>query len=424
MARAGIIRAMDAALAPDIERHRRRALVTYFTAAALASIAYIAAWTVATLAAPQITGFAGSSGWPSATAVAGTALAATLLSSIMARRGRRAGIVLGISVAVVGSVLAIVAVAAGSILLLLVALAAIGFGNAAMNLSRYAAADLYPPERRARALGMVVWGGTIGAVLGPNLIGPAGTLAPSLGLSALAGGFALAFVFMIVALLVAFLGPSAPSQPHLDEPQRPPGTRARPARQLLADLLRKPRGRTAVVALVISQLVMTLVMAMTPYHLRSMHHGLETVGFVISAHTFGMFAFSPLSGRLTDRFGATAMVLVGFAVLASSGLLAAIIPDSGVALAIPLFLLGVGWNLGFVAGSSLLTSVAPLGDRTRLQGASDALVWTVAAVASLSAGYVVAAASYASLSFVAAALAVALAVAVAVDTRRSRTAVG
>jgi hypothetical protein len=86
--------------APDIERLRSRALATYFTAAALTSIAYIATFTVASLAAPEITGSAGSTGWPSAVAVAGTALAASLLSSVMARRGRRAGIVLGISVAV------------------------------------------------------------------------------------------------------------------------------------------------------------------------------------------------------------------------------------------------------------------------------------------------------------------------------------
>src|SRR3989304_1007664 len=293
-------------------------------------------------------------GSPSATAVAGTALAATLLSSVMARRGRRAGIVLGISIAVVGSALAMVAVVSGSILLLLVGMAAGGFCNAAMNLSRYAAADLYPPQRRAGALGVVVWGGTIGAVLGPNLIGTAGAFAPSLGLSALAGGFVVALVFLVAALLVALLGPSAPSQPHLDEPRRAAGPRAPPARRLLADLLRRSRGRTAVVALVISQLVMTLVMVMTPHHLRSMDHGLETVGFVISAHTFGMFAFSPLSGRLTHRFGATALGLVGLGVLASSGLMAGVIPDSGALLAVPLFLLGVGWNLGFVAGRSLL----------------------------------------------------------------------
>jgi MFS family permease len=161
-------------------------------------------------------------------------------------------------------------------------------------------------------------------------------------------------------------------------------------------------------------------MTMTPYHLHAEGHGLETVGLVISAHTFGMFAFSPLSGRLTDRFGANAMILAGFSVLAVSGLLAAVMPEGGAALSIPLFLLGVGWNLGFVAGSALLASEAPLGDRARLQGASDALVWATAAAASFVSGYVVLATSYAALAVAGTGLAVALAAAVVIDVRSSR----
>ena len=168
-----------------------------------------------------------------------------------------------------------------------------------------------------------------------------------------------------------------------------------------------------------SQLVMTLIMTMTPYHLHAGGHGLETVGLVISAHTFGMFAFSPLSGRLTDRFGANAMVLAGFSVLAASGLISAL-PIAGVTLAIPMFLLGVGWNLGFVAGSSLLASEAPLGDRARLQGASDALVWATAAAASFSSGYVVATASFAFLAIIGTGVAMLLGVVVALDSRTSR----
>lgn len=113
------------------------------------------------------------------------------------------------------------------------------------------------------------------------------------------------------------------------------------------------------------------------------------------------------------------MVLAGFAVLAVSGVTAAL-PIGGAILAIPLFLLGVGWNLGFVAGSSLLASEAPLGDRARLQGASDALVWSTAAAASFVSGYVVLTASYAVLAAAGAALAVLLAVTVAVDNRSSR----
>ena len=405
---------------PEIERHRSRALATYFTAAALTSIAYIATFTIASLAAPEMTGSASSSGWPSAVAVAGTALAASLLSSVMARRGRRAGIVLGISVAVAGGGLAVVAVMAASLVLLLIASALVGFGNAALNLSRYAAADLFPVDRRAGALGFVVWGSTIGAVVGPNLVAPAGAIAPTFDLLPLAGGFAMAFVFLVAALAVASLGPRAPIQPHLDEPTRAVGQRQTSQRRLLGELVRSPRGRVALIALVTSQLVMTLIMTMTPYHLHAERHGLETVGFVISAHTFGMFAFSPLSGRLTDRFGANAMVLAGFSVLAAAGIIAAVIPESGAALALPLFLLGVGWNLGFVAGSSLLASEAPLGDRARLQGASDALVWATAAAASFVSGYVVLTTSYAALAVAGTGLAVALAAAVIVDLRSSR----
>jgi len=415
-----MIRAMLPPPTPDVERLRSRALATYFTAAALTSIAYIATFTVASLAAPEMTGSASSSGWPSAIAVAGTALAAWLLSSVMARRGRRAGIVLGISVAVAGGGLAVVAVMAASLVLLLIASALVGFGNAALNLSRYAAADLFPVERRAGALGFVVWGSTIGAVVGPNLVAPAGAMAPTFDLLPLAGGFAMAFVFLVAALAVASLGPRAPIQPHLDQPAPAVGQRQTSQRRLLAELVRSPRGRTALIALVTSQLVMTLIMTMTPYHLHAQGHELETVGLVISAHTFGMFAFSPLSGRLTDRFGANAMVLAGFSVLAAAGIIAAVNPDGGAGLALPLFLLGVGWNLGFVAGSSLLASEAPLGDRARLQGASDALVWATAAAASFVSGYVVLATSYAALAVAGTGLAVVLAAAVLIDTRSSR----
>ena len=140
-------------------------------------------------------------------------------------------------------------------------------------------------------------------------------------------------------------------------------------------------GRTAVLALGSGQLVMVLVMTMTPLHLHETGHGLEVVGFVIGAHTLGMFGVAPISGRLTDRLGAPLVIGAGFAMLALAGVLAALTPASGGALlAGPLFLLGAGWSFTFVAGSSLLTSAGSLSERARLQGATDALVWTVAAL--------------------------------------------
>ena len=410
---------MQAPSATPVARLRSRALATYFVAVALTSIAYIATFTVASLAAPEITGYAGSSGWPSATAIGGTAVAAALLSSVMARRDRRAGIVLGIGVAVVGGGLAILAVVLASLPLLLIAAAAVGFGNAAMNLTRYAAADLYPAAQRAGALGIVVWGSTFGAVLGPNLVAPAGSLAPSIGLAPLAGGFALALVFLLAALAVSAAGPRAPASP--GAPLAASRVARVSARRLFLDLIATPRGRMAVAALISGQLVMVLIMTMTPYHLHEHGQGLGTVGFVISAHAFGMFAFSPLSGRLADRFGAEPMVTAGFVVLALAGLLSAATPATGGSLlAIPLFLLGIGWNLNFVSGSALLASEATAGGGARLQGASDAVIWTAAAVASISSGFVVAIAGFATLSLVGTALAVVLAVAIALDARTSR----
>jgi len=148
-----------------------------------------------------------------------------------------------------------------------------------------------------------------------------------------------------------------------------------------------------------------LIMTMTPLHLRDHGHGLATVGLVLSAHLFGMFALSPISGRLADRFGSPRMIGAGLATLAAAALLSALAPpDGGLLLTIALFLLGFGWSLGFVAASAMLTHGLHLAERTRVQGIADGLVWSTAAVASLSSGIVVAQASYATLGLIGIAL--------------------
>ncbi|MGH2356784.1 MAG: MFS transporter, partial [Candidatus Limnocylindria bacterium] len=385
---------------------------------ALGSVAYIAAWTVASLAAPEITGSASSSGLPSSVAVAGTALAAALLSGLMARRGRRIGIMAGIAVGLCGSAALAISIIVASFPLMLAGALALGFANSAVQLSRYAAADLYPHGGQASALSFVVWGNTLGAVIGPNLVAPAGSLGEAVGVSPFTSGFLLVVVLLLVALGTATFGPRAPGEV---EPVQPASVRT-PTRRLLAELLRLPRGRTAVTALASVQLVMVLVMTMTPYHLHESGHGLGTVGFVLSAHTLGMFAFAPISGRLTDRLGALPMIMAGFAVLTSAGVLAALLPTAaGSLLAIPLFLLGVGWNLGFVAGSSLLASGAPLSVRARLQGATDAVVWSISALAGAASGFVVELAGFSALSLVGAGAAALLAAVIAADRRTLRS---
>ena len=195
--------------ASELARLRRRTLWSLVAGVALGSTGHIAAVTVATIVARDITGDATWSGAPGATVVLGAALGAIVLSQVMVRRGRRAGLATGYGVGVVGAFVATAAVIAVSLPLLLVGTLLIGFGNASNQLSRYVAADLYPPDRRASALGTVVWGATVGAVIGPNLAAPAATFAASFGLPDLAGAYLVpvAFVGMAAALTFVMLRP-------------------------------------------------------------------------------------------------------------------------------------------------------------------------------------------------------------------------
>ncbi len=389
-------------------------LATYFTSVALTSTGYIATFTIASLAAPQLTGSRATSGLPSAAAIVGTAAAAAILSGLMARRGRRAGIVAGLAIGSLGALAGLLSMIFGSFALLLAGSLAIGFANSATQLTRYAAADL-SPDARASALSLVVWGSTVGAVVGPNLVAPAGSFAAGLGWDPLVGGLALALAFVVASWVVASLGPRA------EQVQESAVDRARPRTStltLLRDMLASVGGRTAVLALGSGQLVMTLVMTMTPIHLHEAGHGLDIVGFVIGAHVLGMFGVAPISGWLTDRFGAPLIIGAGFGMLAVSGLLAAVTPAaSGAIMAGPLFLLGAGWSFTFVAGSSLLSSAGSLAERARLQGATDALVWTVAALASLASGLVLDLIGYELMAVAGAVAAILLGLAVAFDRR-------
>ena len=383
---------------------RRRMIWTLFAVSALGSTGYIAAVTAGTLAAAEIAGSAAPGGLPTTTSTLGTAAAASVLSFLMLRVGRRPGMLIGILGGSLGGAVALAGVLTSSLPLLLAGSALAGFANGAGQLGRYVAADLVPADRRARTIATVVWGTTIGAVSGPNLVAPAGAVAESLGLPPLAGTYLLTLGFVSLAGLIAFiflrpepyeLADASALVPH------PEGT----VPSSLAGLMRRPTVLVALVTLAAGQVVMVLIMTMTPLHLIDHGHGLETVGFVLSAHTFGMFALSPITGRLTDRFGSGRVIAAGLMTLAVAALIAAgAPPEGGFFLTLALFLLGYGWNLGFVAGSSLLTRGLTLGERTRVQGAADGMIWTSAALASLSSGFIVAGASYTTLGLLGVAL--------------------
>jgi MFS family permease len=391
-------------LAPsELDRLRRRTVWTLVGGVALGSTGHIAALTVATIVAKDLTGSASLAGAPAAAVVLGAALGATTLSWLMSRRGRRPGLVAGYAIGVAGAATAVAGIVGTSLGLLLLGSLFIGFGNSANQLSRYAAADLYPADRRGTALGTVVWAATIGAILGPNLVGPSGDVAMALGLPHHAGPYLVPIVLVGLASIVSFVRLRPDPYDLADHHSRTAEENGDAAP--LGVILRRPAVVVSIVALVIGQFVMVLIMTMTPLHMTDHGHDLTAVGLVLSAHTAGMYALAPVSGRLTDRFGSALVIYAGMAVLAISAVLAAIAPvaDDRLLL-VALFLLGFGWNLGYVAGSALLTSGVSVVERTRVQGVADALIWSTAALASLGSGVLVAAAGYATLGVLGAVL--------------------
>lgn len=388
-----------------------------FFGVALGTTGFVAAVTVAPLVGEDLSRSATLSGLPWTAGVIGTALGSAFLSQLMSRRGRGPGLALGYALTALGALFAVVSIANGWFAPFAVAVLLMGAGNAANHLSRYAAADLYPSDRRASGLGTVVWAGTIGGVAGPALLDPSARLAVGVHLPRLAGPFLIAVVACTASwLAIVGLQRTTPSalRAHDDDSVRPATT--------VLEMLRGSRVRIAMLSLAAAQAVMVLIMAMTPLHLRAHGHGLGSVGLVIGVHVFGMYGLSPISGRLTDRFGATPVILGGFAILMAAAVLAAVMPEhSGSWLAVPLFLLGWGWSLAFVAGSALLSQGLAYQDRARLQGATDTVVWSAAAVAGLGSGVLVGVFGYAVLCLVGALLIALPLVVVAVSPRPARS---
>ncbi|HJP88279.1 MAG TPA: MFS transporter [Candidatus Limnocylindrales bacterium] len=378
---------------------RTRTRWALFLGVAIGSTGHIAAVTVGAIVGAELLGNKTLAGAPGAAITMGAALGAIGLSWLMARRGRRLGLTSGYLVGLLGATLAVLAVVSRSFPLLILGTFLIGFGNSSNNLSRYAAADLVHGNERSVAIGSVVWGSTIGGIVGPLLVPVSFKIAAAIGLPEHAGPYLVPMFFVTIAATLSYLllRPDPFALAYEAHVERPADHVATPVRSILL----RPSVIGAFVALIAGQVTMTLIMTMTPIHLEDHHHPIEVVGVVISAHVMGMFAFAPISGLITRRFGALSTILLGSVVLISSSMLAALAPpDNSALLTVALFLLGWGWNLGFVAGSTMLSSGVDLSERARVQGVADAVIWTTAAAASLGSGAVVAAAGYTTLGFI------------------------
>ncbi|MET0296805.1 MAG: MFS transporter [Microbacterium sp.] len=398
----------------DVARVQARTVWVLSLGQVLGGIAFGATISLGALLVARISGDDAFSGLATAALTLGTAAVAVPLAALARRSGRRISLASGMTIALVGVVVVIVAAGLSNLALLLVGFAFIGSGQAANLQSRFAAVDLASQKTRGRDLSVVVWATTIGAVLGPNLVGPGEQLGAVLGMPTLTGPY----VFTIVAQLAAiglYLAALRPDPLLLaDRLARAAAAKA----GAIADRIDRPwLARYAILAVAASHGVMVAVMAMTPVHL--LHHGasLTIVGLTISLHIAGMYALSPVFGILADRVGRLTTILVGQAVLLASLVTAWVGAESTGAVTVALILLGLGWSASTVAGSALLTEATTEPLRTRRQGRSDLAMSLVGALGAILAGVILGGIGYSGLALVAMA-AVALVVGLAPVARR------
>lgn len=403
---------MTATVSLDVVAIQRRTVRSLVATQAVGALGITIALATGSLLARDLSGSDTMAGFAQTSQVLGTAVSAWTLASVMGVRGRRVGLLSGIGIATVGSLLCVVAGVVGSMGLLLLGTFLVGSMSAANAAARYAATDLAAPETRARDLSIVVWASMIGAVLGPNLAQPSARIAIALGLPGLTGAFLVGAVGMAVAGVLAFvlLRPDpllvARSLAEVSMVVERRGQGAVLVRAL-AVVRADPQVAAAMVAVAAAHAVMVGVMVMTPLH---MEHGgahLHVIGLVISVHVLGMFAFAPLVGWFADRVGRQRLIIVGSLVLLGAVAIAGVSPmGSSWQIFVGLFWLGTGWSFVTIAGSTLLTERTSLDSRTDVQGASDLLMSLSAAVAGGISGVVVGQFGYGWLNALAAALAV------------------
>jgi len=376
-------------------RNAQRITLTLFVNQSIGSAAFISAATLGSIVGANLGGSDRFAGVPATAYLLGGAGASLLGGILMEVIGRRASLLTALVLGIGGGLIAFLAIDDGSLPVFLGGLILIGVAFAIVQLGRFISAEVSPPQMRGRAISMVVFGGTIGAVLGPLLVGPAGVVALSFGFEELAGPYAAAaLLFALAVPVIAFGLRPDPRELSVEVARLYPVTaKTSDGARSLRQILRQPEASVAVVTMVLGQMVMVMVMVLTALHMRGNDHSLRDVSVVISAHTLGMYATSPISGRLVDRHGRRTVILLGAAILFAACITAPLSPRL-IPMVLSLFVLGVGWNLCYVGGSTLLSDQLSPAERPRTQGANDLLVGLASATSSLGSGLVFAAAGY------------------------------
>ena len=344
----------------------------------------------------------GSAAWAGSAATFSTLGAATWaipLARLAYARGRKVALASGAAIAITGAALIITAASVRFFPLLLLALFLLGAGSATGLQARFAATDLPNQGRQSRDLSLVVWATTIGAVIGPNLFGPGEIIGKAIGLPSMTGPFVITIAAQTLASLVFWFGlrpdPLLTAKTIGDAKTMKPKLSFASA---FSTLKKYPRAAYAVISIALSHMVMVSVMSMTPAHLKMEGATLVVVGFTISIHIAGMYAFSPIFGILADRIGKIQTVVLGQAIYVGALTFAGFGMHDHNSVLLGLFLLGLGWSAATGSASSLLSSTLPAEEKTNVQGLSDSLMNLSGAFGGAIAGSIMAALMFVGLN--------------------------
>jgi len=358
---------------------------------------------IGALLAEHISGTAAWSGAAATFSTLGAATWAIPLSRIAYSRGRRPALATGAILAILGASLMITAAAIMSLPMLLVGLFLLGAGSATGLQARFAATDLPSSRSKGRDLSVVVWATTFGAVIGPNLFGPGEVLGNALGLPPMTGPFLITIAAQLGATLVFWFGLRPdPLVVAMQADVEAGKARAKKSIKSAIQTIRQhPRALYAMFSIALSHMVMVSVMSMTPVHMEHQGATLSLVGFTISLHIAGMYAFSPIFGMLADKFGKLPTVLLGQGIFIAALLIAGFGQMGFNTVGLGLFLLGLGWSAATVSGSALLVESVPSDQKTNVQGASDSLMMLSGAFGGAISGSILAAFAFLGLNLAA-----------------------
>ena len=345
----------------------------------------------------------------------GSALMAPVFAAAMRRNGRRPGLVVAYLVGAAGAFVAATGGQFGWWPIVLLGMVCFGGVQAASLQGRYAAADLAPEGGAATAIAAVIWIGTLGAVFGPVLTPRWKALAPTIGLEELVAPIAAAGVLAVVAAAIIWwrLRPDPLAVAGGIDPHAEVVSPLRTVRTSAVVIARSADARLGLLAMAVVQAAMVAVMTMTPAHMRD-HDHTNLSAYVIAVHIAGMYALSPWVGRFAQRVGAERAVMVGALVLASGTAASVLAGYHPVLIFVGLFLLGLGWNIGLIAGSALVSDGVSAEARVEVQGTADLTMSLCGGAAAFASGFVKQAWGFHLLANVASVAAVGLAVVAAV----------